>query len=527
VGGVTGGNATNGIISSSGLYKAPFAVPVSSSGEATTVTVTAVSLASSSASGSAAVTVYAPNQNQQSVPVTLGTSGGNANDSSSTACCSGTLGSLVARAGTQYILSNNHVLAISDSGRIGDAITQPGLVDVNCSSAGTTTVAHLSQFFNLENGSGNPVDAAIAQVVNGSVDPNGNILLLGTTTDSKGIPVAGAPQGGVGEAPVVGLTVAKSGRSTGLTCSTIEAISISTSPIQYQKGCGTGSTFNVTFTNQVAVTGGAFSAAGDSGSLIVDQNTADPVGLLWGGSSDMTLANPVTDVLSALPDSGGHTPTFVGGAAHAVVGCTLAGPSSASATPQEVSAAGLLRAVAVRDLHAAELSAFPSVQALGVGASLDRAGEPAILFFVTKGLPHKDIPAQVEGIRTRIIEGDLFPKRGAISPEETAALEQRVPLPPAISQLSDSEMARARVVHAAHVDALMKEPGVQGVGISSSADSPGEAALMIYLIRGAVHGQIPATIDGLRTRVQETSRFIAWLGPGQPERACSSKPRHK
>ena len=526
VNGVTGGNTTNGIISSSGLYKAPFAVPVAGQ-QATTVTVKAVSQAQSSASGSATVTIYAPNQNQQSAPIELGTSGGNANDSNSTACCSGTLGSLVTQGGTPYILSNNHVLAISDSGHVGDPITQPGLVDANCSATGTTTVAHLSQFYNLENGSGTPVDAAIAQVVNGSVDSSGNILLLGAGTDSNGVPLVGAPQAGVGEAPVVGGAVAKSGRSTGLTCSTIEAVDVSVG-LAYWKGCGqTGSTFNVNYTNQVAVSGGAFSAEGDSGSLIVDQDTAAPVALLWGGgsigSSGVTLGNPVADVLSAF-QSLGTSLTFVGGAAHAVAGCTLAGPSSTSASPQQASAAGLLLATAVRDRHAAELSAYPSVQALGVGASLDRAGDPAILFFVTKGVPHNDIPAQVDGVRTRIIEGTLFAKRGAISAEESAALEQSVPLPPAVSRLSEGEMTRARAVHAAHVNALMKEPGVQGLGITASADSPGEAALMIYWVLGAPHGEMPAAIDGLRTRVQETNRFVAWVGPG---RACSTKPRHK
>ena len=56
---------------------------------------------------------------------------------------------------------------------------------------------------------------------------------------------------------------------------------------------------------------------------------------------------------------------------------------------------------------------------------------------------------------------------------------------------------------------LMKQPGVQGVGITSSADAPGEAALMIYLIRGEKRDVIPAVMDGLRTRIRETSRFTA------------------
>src|SRR5438876_6969141 len=39
----------------------------------------------------------------------------------------------VQRNGAFYILSNNHVLARSDSAAIGDDIIQPGLPDSNCS----------------------------------------------------------------------------------------------------------------------------------------------------------------------------------------------------------------------------------------------------------------------------------------------------------------------------------------------------------------------------------------------------------
>jgi hypothetical protein len=68
----------------------------------------------------------------------------------------------------------------------------------------------------------------------------------------------------------------------------------------------------------------------------------------------------------------------------------------------------------------------------------------------------------------------------------------------------------------------MKQPGVQGVGITSSADAPGEAALMIYLVRGERHGPIPAVIDGLRTRVRETSRFTAGRRGEEPLQGCQA-----
>jgi hypothetical protein len=50
---------------------------------------------------------------------------------------------------------------------------------------------------------------------------------------------------------------------------------------------------------------------------------------------------------------------------------------------------------------------------------------------------------------------------------------------------------------------------IQGVGVTLSANAPGEAALMIFVIRGIARNPIPVTIDGLRTRVRESSRFTA------------------
>src|SRR3974390_1295321 len=170
VGGITGGNSTVGTISATGSYTAPASVP-----NPAKVTITAVSEASPSAKGSASVLISASNINQQpqNTPIELGTSGGNENDSSiqgnQITCCSGTLGSLVERTWIFYILSNNHVLAKRDNGQIGDAIIQPGLGDTNCSPTGTTTVANLTQFANLQT-AGTNVDAAIAQIVTGTVD---------------------------------------------------------------------------------------------------------------------------------------------------------------------------------------------------------------------------------------------------------------------------------------------------------------------------------------------------------------------
>jgi len=539
VNGVTGGTQATGFISSTGLFLAPGEVPVKSDGSGsvapTTVMVTAVSVANASASGSATVTVNAtPNQSAQSGAVKLGTSGGNSTDKTGNKCCSGTLGSLVVRNGTQYILSNNHVLAKSDFATIGDAVNQPGLVDApaTCVVGGTRTAANLSEFFNLQTGPLPKVDAAIAQVVNGSVDATGSILLLGGT-QTNGVPDPAPPAAGNGVtaaqaqgAPHNGL-VAKVGRTTGLTCASILAVNVSTS-ITYTQNCdGTGTSFPVSYTDMVQVTGGQFGAPGDSGSLIVTQDTAEAVALLVGGNDQDAVGNAITDVLGFFTTNGGSATTIVGGSTHAVIGCTLpTKPASLVKTmaAPALAAETLQNATNVRDAHGPELMAHPEVQAVGIGPSYDNPAEATIVFFVTKGQPRIDLPQQVDGVRTRIVENDLFAARGLVSATESAALEQSAAPPQVTYPISQTEVARAKAVQAAHLAELLKQQGVQGVGITSSVDSPGEAALMIYFLRGVERAAVPAVIDGLRTRMREGSPFRADFGGTHPRRGCAVPP---
>lgn len=517
-----GGSATIGTISATGVYTAPTQVP-----SPATVTVTVVSQADTTKSASAQVTVvdHTPNEAAQSFPIKLGTTGGNANDSNrqgnTVTCCGGTLGSLVQRAGAFYILSNNHVLARSDSASVGENIIQPGLVDTNCGATSSSVVGNLSQFANLQ-ASGTNVDAAIAQIITGAVDTTGTILLLGSTT-TGGVPDPGPPHAGTGITATVGMGVGKSGRTTGLTCSRVGAVGVATS-VQYQTGCGTGSMFNVTYSNQISVTGGTFSGAGDSGSLIVSNSTADPVALLYAGSDTDTVGNPVQEVLNAMADSLGNKPVFVGSTStHQVIGCTLAGFSATSASPQSSSSIGaqsLAAAAAARDHHANELLANPYVRAVGIGASLDRPGEPAVLLIVDPTQPRVELPAVLDGVRTRIVRGEANAPRGVLEESESAPVAANGDTF-SVSGVSEALMAQAKAVHAAHVDEWMKKSGVQGFGITSSADAPGEAALIIFLIRGVAHPAIPPVIDGLRTRVRESSRFRAGFGDSQPKRGCS------
>jgi hypothetical protein len=520
VNGTTGGSAVTGTITAGGLYHAPHSAPVSTSAnyedQTTEVVVTAVSQADATASDSALVVPTPIQQAHFPPPVLLGTSGGNALDLSTSGgtsyCCGGTIGSLVSRGGKLYILSNNHVLARSDLAAVGEDIIQPGLVDNNCRAAGTVTAANLSQYFNLEDDPLPNADAALAEIVPGAVDSLGTIAQLGGTA-FDGQPTDGTPNPGPGVAPTIGRPVAKSGAATGLTCGSILAIDASIN-VEYQKGCNTGSTYTCNFTDQIDIADPGFSALGDSGSLIVTQDTADPVGLLFAGSASDTVASPVSLVEQQLADKDtGEQFVFAGDGAvgpHPVASCSIIQPTAAQAfglegfvLPDEARRA----AAAILDAHAAELLSHPEVLAVGVGLSYDHPGEPAILLFVGQGVTPGALPASIDGVPTRIVEAESMRSRGLLTAQASELAERSGERPLLVSPVSESEVQRVRAVERAQAAGLMRLRGVQGFGISSSVDAPGEAALIVFVVKGVPRDPIPLVLDGVRTRVRETGRF--------------------
>jgi hypothetical protein len=220
---------------------------------------------------------------KQTPPIQLGTSGGWANDIANGFCCSGTLGSLVQINGVQYILSNYHVLE-GDGESKGAPVIQPGLVDVNCNSSSAQIVATTSGIKSLPNSN---VDAAVAPVEAGMVRTDGAILEIGTISSRT-----------VGAS--IGQKVKKSGRTTGLTRSTVSGLNASVS-VQYEGSCAGAVAFTKTFTGQILVSnrGSSFLNSGDSGSLMVEDVNTNPraVGLLFAGNSTLAVANPIGEVL--------------------------------------------------------------------------------------------------------------------------------------------------------------------------------------------------------------------------------------
>lgn len=231
---------------------------------------------------------------KQTPPIQLGTSGGWSKDLANGYCCGGTLGSLVSIGGVQHILSNYHVFEadIVPGGNntvatTGDPIIQPGLIDVNCTASNAQTVATLVKKSSLP---GSNVDCSVAQVVSGQVSSTGAILEIGTISSQT-----------VGAS--INQAVKKSGRTTGLTRSSISGLNATIS-VTYDNECAGGTAFTKTFTGQIVISnrGSRFLNSGDSGSLMVEDVTTNPraVGLLFAGSSSTAIANPIGQVLSFL-----------------------------------------------------------------------------------------------------------------------------------------------------------------------------------------------------------------------------------
>lgn len=502
-GNIQGGNATFGTISSSGLYTAPAVAPNPSN-----VTITATSVQDTTKSGTAKadIRVHHDNQDPQSGPIKLGTSGGNSTDTTrsgnSLFCCSGTLGSLVSRAGTFYILSNNHVLNKSDQGAVGDPISQPGLADSNCGQSGLRTVANTSQAAPLKTSN---VDAAIAQIVTGQVDTSGTILDLA----ASGQPAQPSAITGV---PTVNQGVAKSGDASGLTCSTVMATN-ALIRVTYSTSCQGGTNFDVTFNNQVAIAGVSFSNSGDSGSLIVDSSNSRPVALLYAGSDSGTVGNPIQDVYNALRDGNGVAPQVVGGPDHPVAcpaGSQAQVGNSGTLSRKALTQSEISRATIARNHRMFELMQDPAVDRVEVGQSDDNPTEAAIVVTLRMraGLP---IPAQVDGVRTKIVQ----------SSEPTSSSQIQTRQVQVAAPLEDAEIARGRSAKV-HAEDLMANHDIIGVGVGASNDSPGESAVVVFVEQGKSVA-IPALIDGVRTRIIPTDPFRTFKWGKSTVKACSRK----
>jgi hypothetical protein len=225
----------------------------------------------------------------------------------------GTFGAVVRDRATddRLILSNNHVLANGNDAQLGDPILQPGPADGG--QMRTDTIARLERFIpivfdtspaecNLATGAArlanaaagalgsrhrleavqadpeatNLVDAAVARPANDD-DILDEIVEIGE--------VAGTSPA------MLGMSVRKSGRTTGFTTGDIVVLD-ATVTISY--GVGQSARFE----DQIVTS--AMSQGGDSGALLVAGDSQHGVGLLFAGSDQATIHNPIQTVLDAL-----------------------------------------------------------------------------------------------------------------------------------------------------------------------------------------------------------------------------------
>ncbi|MDP9120523.1 MAG: hypothetical protein M3O15_04015 [Acidobacteriota bacterium] len=197
----------------------------------------------------------------------------------------GTLGCFLRRTtgGSEQIfgLSNNHVMAAVNQLPLGTPIVQPG-PEVAPTAPGDVFAA-LSAFTEVRFPDAqlgavmNQLDAAVAIVSNLKAIKRGEIFGI-----QKYVPTLAAP--------LPGMRVTKSGRTTGVTTGIITATHVSGTQIDY----GTRTAPRVaTFTDTIEIVSDSnlpFSAPGDSGSVILEHETGRPVALLFAGDGRTTTA---------------------------------------------------------------------------------------------------------------------------------------------------------------------------------------------------------------------------------------------
>jgi hypothetical protein len=210
-------------------------------------------------------------------PVPIGVSTGHP------AITAGTIGVRVTDGGNVYALSNNHVYADENRGGFGDSVLQPGAYDGGVDPG--DGIGYLTDYEPIvfSTAAGNRMDAAIALSSSAS---------LGRSTPCDGY---GTPRSTTVEA-VINQNVKKYGRTTGLTKGRITAIHAT---VNVSYGHGTAR-----YVDQLVIEPAGFSSGGDSGSLIVVDGKGrykgddrKPVGLLFAGSSLVTIASPIDPIL--------------------------------------------------------------------------------------------------------------------------------------------------------------------------------------------------------------------------------------
>ncbi|NIM96177.1 MAG: hypothetical protein GTO18_20965 [Anaerolineales bacterium] len=212
--------------------------------------------------------------------------------------------------GERLVLSNNHVLANSNHSSEGDPVLQPGPADHG--NVDEDIVARLERFVPVVFSEEPPtcsIAVRFASIVNKVTELIGsqhrlNAMRVNQTATNQVDAAVARPLEGVefldeildigvvgGTTPAsLGMRVRKSGRTTGYT---LGQITILDSTVDVRYGDRTAR-----FEDQIVTS--AMSSPGDSGSLLVAEDALLAVGLLFAGSNQATVHNPIQVVLDQL-----------------------------------------------------------------------------------------------------------------------------------------------------------------------------------------------------------------------------------
>lgn len=229
----------------------------------------------------------------------------------------GTVGALVRRDGELFVLSNNHVLALLNKARTGDAILQPGPGD---GGSLLDQIGQLAEFVPLRflderetvglpppsrssKSWGRAFWDGLLSGIKSLIRPQTALPVplsppknyvdaalvrpLDTVALDPCIIDVGGPPAGIA-VPGLGTRVIKSGRTTGLTQGTVLQIDV-TVDVRYDERVAR-------FAGQIMTS--PLSRPGDSGSLVLDYER-NAVGLLFSGSDAVSVVNPIQSVLKA------------------------------------------------------------------------------------------------------------------------------------------------------------------------------------------------------------------------------------
>jgi hypothetical protein len=206
-------------------------------------------------------------------------------------------------------------------------------------------------------------------------------------------------------------------------------------------------------------------------------------------------------VLSELNSQlGGGPYTFVGTTDHQVSCLNYGNATATAAQAKTLSSAETSRTQQALVQARMLISSQSGILSAVMGKSSDHAGEGAVIFYVDASR-NVNVPATVNGVRT--IEIPTTAQAVAYGTVPQSILESQ-----ANAVLTKAVLSQAIGTKQQVAATLMRENAAFfGVGVGQSLDNPKEAALVIYVDRRNVPAQLPATIEGLRTRYVIMDRF--------------------